>query len=143
MQDRVLMEERLDGILRYGLANDDLAGILRTACEALVEAGVPVWRASLDIPTIDPNARAMAHKWWSDRPLSIEPLPHGPEREGVFREIVIYYVMSRPDFWTEFACESAPRQVGSPRTPRGLAQADCRSQEAPNHVTVNTEPPCL
>ena len=95
MQDRVLMEERLDGILRYALANDDLAGILRTACEALVEAGLPVWRASLDIPTLDPNARAMAHKWWSDRPLSIEPLPHGPEQESVFRESVIFYVMSR------------------------------------------------
>jgi len=95
MKDRLRVEERVDEILRYALANDDLGGLLSTACEALVEAGVPVWRASLDIPTIDPNARAMAHKWWSDRPLSSEPLPHGPEQEGVFRDSVIFYVMSR------------------------------------------------
>src|SRR5215203_2550524 len=90
-----LLQESIDRLVRYALANDDLAGLLRTACEALVEAGLPVWRASLDIPTLDPNARAMAHKWWSDRPLSIEPLPHGPEQEGVFRESVIFYLMSR------------------------------------------------
>jgi adenylate cyclase len=93
--DQAELEVAVGTLLRYALANDDLAVLLRTACEALVKAGVPVWRASLDIPTIDPNARAMAHKWWSDRPLTVVPLPHGPEQETVFRDSVIYYVMSR------------------------------------------------
>jgi hypothetical protein len=83
--DHAHLDHGIDGILRYAIAHDDLAELLRRACETLTAAGVQVWRGSLDIPTIDPDARAMAHKWWSDRPLSIEPLPHGPEQEGVFR----------------------------------------------------------
>jgi len=86
--------DAIDWILQHGTAHDDLGGLLAGVCERLVTAGVPLWRGSLDIPTIDPSWRAMAHKWWRDRPFSVEALPHGPEQEGIFRESVIYHVLS-------------------------------------------------
>jgi adenylate cyclase len=89
------LDDLVDWMVRFGVAHDDLGALLAGVCERLVAAGIPVWRGSLDIPTIDPSSRAMAHKWWRDRPLSVEALPHGPQQEGVFRQSVIYHVLSR------------------------------------------------
>ena len=85
----------VDWILRYATAHDDLGALLAGVCERLTAAGVPIWRASLDIPTIDPHSRAIAHKWWRDRPFSIEMLLHGPQQDGRFQRSVIYHVLSR------------------------------------------------
>jgi adenylate cyclase len=84
----------IDWVLREATAHDDLGALLTGVCERLRAAGVPVWRASLDVPTIDPNARALAHKWWRDRPGSTETLPHGPEQDGVFQRSVIFHLLS-------------------------------------------------
>jgi adenylate cyclase len=89
------VQDLIDWILRYALAKDDIGALLTGVCERLVAAGVPVWRASLDLPTIDPSARAVSHKWWRDQPGSVETLPHGPEQDGIFQRSVIYYLLSR------------------------------------------------
>ena len=95
MRDTDSGSDLVDWILHYATAHDDLGALLTGVCQRLTAAGVPVWRASLDIPTIDPNSRAVAHKWWRDRPLSIETLPHGPQQEGRFQRSVIYHLLSR------------------------------------------------
>jgi adenylate cyclase len=89
------VHDLIDWILRHALTEDDLGALLTGVCERVVAAGVPVWRASLDLPTLDPSLRAVSHKWWRDRPGSVETLPHGPEQEGVFQRSVIYHLLSR------------------------------------------------
>jgi adenylate cyclase len=61
----------------------------------LVAEGIPIWRASLDLPTIDLNSRALMHKWWRDGPVTVEALPHGPEQEAVFQRSAIAHLISR------------------------------------------------
>ena len=68
MHEPERVHDLIDWILRYATANDDLGSLLSGVCERLVEAGIPIWRASLDLPTIDPNSRAITHKWWRDCP---------------------------------------------------------------------------
>jgi adenylate cyclase len=87
--------DAIDWVLRYATMHDDVATLLTGVCERLIAAGLPIWRASIDIPTIDPNFRAIATKWWRGRPPSVEMLPHGPGQEGAFQRSVIYHLMSR------------------------------------------------
>ncbi len=79
----------IDWVLRSATTHDDLARLLTGVGEQLIAAGLPVRRASLDIPTIDPNLRAISHKWWRDRASSVEMLPHGPGQDGTFQRSVI------------------------------------------------------
>ncbi len=92
---RELISELVDWILRNATAQDDLGDLLGRLCERLVVAGIPIWRASLDLPTIDPHARAMMHKWWRDRPVVVQTLSHGPDQVEVFQRSVIYHLISR------------------------------------------------
>ncbi|AWN40219.1 adenylate/guanylate cyclase domain-containing protein [Methylobacterium durans] len=85
----------IDWILRHALATDDLGGLLAGICERLSARGVPLWRASLDLPTIDPHFRALTHKWWRDQPVTVGTFLHGPEQEQNFQRSVIYHLLSR------------------------------------------------
>lgn len=87
--------ELIDWILRFATARDSLGDLLTVVCERLVSLGVPLCRASLDLPTIDPNARAVMHKWWRDRAGASATLSHGPEQAEEFQRSVIYHLISR------------------------------------------------
>ena len=89
------VHDLIDWILQQATAHDDLGALLAGTCERLVANGIPVWRASLDLPTIDPNARALMHKWWRDRYVVVDTLPHGPGQDAVFQRSVIAHLLSR------------------------------------------------
>ncbi len=85
----------IDWVLRHATTQDDLGALVTGVCERLIAAGLPIWRASLDLPTIHPTSRAISHRWWRDRPVSVEVLPHGPGRDVVFQGSVIHHLLSR------------------------------------------------
>jgi adenylate cyclase len=87
-------DDLIDWVLRHATAHDDLGTLVSGVAERLVAAGLPIWRASLDLPTIDPIFRAVSHRWWRDRPVSVEVLPHGPGKDTVFQGSVIYHLLS-------------------------------------------------
>ncbi len=95
MLEKVWVHDLIDWILRQATAHDDLGALLTGTCERLIAEGIPIWRASLDLPTIDPNSRALMHKWWRDGPVTVETLPHGPEEDAVFQRSVIAHLLSR------------------------------------------------
>jgi adenylate cyclase len=84
----------IEWVLRTATVNDDLGALLTGVCERMGEAGLPIWRATLDLPTIDPTFRALSHKWWRDRPGSVETLLHGPGQDGAFQRSVIHHLLS-------------------------------------------------
>ena len=88
------MQVLIDWILEQGTISDDLGALLTGIGERLLEFGVPVQRASLDLPTIDPSSRAISYKWWRDRPAAVQTLPHGIDQEGVFQRSVVYHLLS-------------------------------------------------
>ncbi|WP_336490332.1 adenylate/guanylate cyclase domain-containing protein [Methylobacterium nigriterrae] len=94
MTDSAHADDLVDWILRQALAHDDLGSLLTGFCERLNAAGLPVWRASLDLPTIDPSFRALTHKWWRDRPSAVGTFLHGPEQEQAFQRSVIHHLLA-------------------------------------------------
>ena len=87
-------DDLIDWVLRHATVHDDLGTLVTGVSERLVAAGLPIWRASLDLPTIDPIFRAVSHRWRRDRPASVEVLPHGPGKDAVFQGSVIYHLLS-------------------------------------------------
>jgi adenylate cyclase len=61
------MIELVDWILGEGLASDDLGAIVEGFCERLVAQGIPLCRATLGMPTIDPTAAIVNFRWWRDK----------------------------------------------------------------------------
>jgi adenylate cyclase len=49
--------------VRVGLDGVDQADLMAGYCERLVEAGVPLWRASIGADTLHPLIVAQGHRW--------------------------------------------------------------------------------
>jgi adenylate cyclase len=84
----------VDWVLQYATTHDDLGALLTGLSERLLEAGMPIARASVSLPTLDPNARAVAYIWWRDRGIVTEFTPHGREQADNFQRSVIYHLQS-------------------------------------------------
>src|SRR4029077_12333703 len=57
------MIDVINRILEEGRDNDDLGAILEKVSEQLVAWGIPVRRATLNMPTIDPAAGVLSFQW--------------------------------------------------------------------------------
>jgi adenylate cyclase len=110
MEDREVprhspVQDAIAWILTQATDRDDLGELLAGTCERLAAAGVPIWRASFDLPTIDPLSRALMHKWWRDAPVDVETLPHGPDQQAVFQRSVIFHMMSQGEDFRRWRLE--------------------------------------
>ena len=64
--------------------SDDGEAIIAEFCEALVAAGLPLWRLSLAVPVIDPVFRGVSLAWRCGQGMAFFPTVHGPEGEDTF-----------------------------------------------------------
>ncbi|WP_232631222.1 adenylate/guanylate cyclase domain-containing protein [Methylobacterium sp. Leaf118] len=64
--------------------SDDGEAILADLCEALLAAGLPLWRFSLSVPAIDPLFRGVSLSWRRGQGLSLFPAPHSPDSAAAF-----------------------------------------------------------
>ncbi|KAB1072284.1 adenylate/guanylate cyclase domain-containing protein [Methylobacterium planeticum] len=60
-------------------ASDDADAIVSAFCEALVAAGLPLWRAALSLPILDPLFRGVNLIWTRGRGVCLAATEHGPE----------------------------------------------------------------
>ena len=65
-----------DWLIGQGLEGDGLGPLLQGSAERLVADGVPLWRAYLALPTVDPLIRVTNHVWRRDRGVTAEPIGH-------------------------------------------------------------------
>ncbi|HEV7439110.1 MAG TPA: adenylate/guanylate cyclase domain-containing protein [Methylobacterium sp.] len=66
-------------LVAQATASDDADAIFGAFCAALVAAGLPLWRAALSLPTLDPLFRGANLIWHRDRGISWAATEHGPE----------------------------------------------------------------
>lgn len=74
---------------------DDPHQLLGELIGRLLEAGVPVWRLSLGIATIDPQLRGLSLTVWRDRPPSVDTAANDAQGEASFQQSPIFYAQSR------------------------------------------------
>ena len=69
-------------LLETATRSDDPAELIDLACAGLTRSGLPLWRLSVGIQTIDPTVRALSYVWLRDQGLSRpdDALPAGPGR---------------------------------------------------------------
>jgi adenylate cyclase len=80
------MIDRADDIARWivtvGLDELDQAELIAGYCERLVEAGVPIWRASIGANTLHPLIVAQGHRWLPGEGVREELFPRASTPEG-------------------------------------------------------------
>jgi len=95
--------EAVDAILDGAMAGDDLGPVLAVAGAALCRAGVPIVRASLGMPAIDPTIRGLSWVWWRNDgsgrggagQVELVETLHGPESDEAFRASPIHHMRER------------------------------------------------
>ena len=87
--------ELIDWVLEFATAHDDLDALLTGLSERLIDAGFPLLRASIALPTIDPSARAVSYVWWRGKGVATERMPHGKQQEDNFQRSVIFDLQQR------------------------------------------------
>jgi adenylate cyclase len=81
-------------LVRQGCDTDDLGAIFAGACERLVALGLPIWRATLSVPTIDPAIRALSYIW-TPGGFSTERIPPNAAAAAAFERSPIFHLRQR------------------------------------------------
>jgi adenylate cyclase len=84
-----------DWIIRTATSSDSGELLLDGVCWTLTRNGVPLWRVSVAVPTIDPQFRGAALHWSRDSSIKIETAAHGIETDVWFRHSPIFALQSR------------------------------------------------
>ncbi|GEP08421.1 adenylate/guanylate cyclase domain-containing protein [Methylobacterium gnaphalii] len=63
-------------ITERATVSDDGEALLDGVCTALCEAGLPLWRASVSGPTIDPAHRSVGLTWYAQEGMTLTFIPH-------------------------------------------------------------------
>jgi adenylate cyclase len=75
----------IQGIAEQATVLDDGVALLDGFCNAMVDAGLPLWRVSVNVPTIDPSLRAFSFDWRSDLGATLVPATHDEAINGFER----------------------------------------------------------
>ena len=89
------MIELINWILEEGRDSDDLGAILTGVGERLVAQGIPLCRANLSMPTIDPTAAVVNFLWSRDKGLTSMTLTPEDAWGAPFQRSPIRYVIER------------------------------------------------
>lgn len=79
-------------LLETATRSDDPAELINLACAGLIELGLPLWRLSVGIQTLDPTIRAVSYVWLRDEGLTRLTTPYvpGPDNDLPYRQSPIY-----------------------------------------------------
>ncbi|WIM13575.1 adenylate/guanylate cyclase domain-containing protein [Enhydrobacter sp.] len=85
----------VDWILAEGCNSDDLGAILAGTAERLVARGIPLCRATLSMPTIDPTTAVIHFRWLRDEGLTRAALGVVDSYGGPFQRSPIRYLIDQ------------------------------------------------
>jgi hypothetical protein len=60
------LDHLIGSLLETATRSDDPADLIDRACVGMIDLGVPLWRLSVGIQTIDPTIRAVSYVWLRD-----------------------------------------------------------------------------
>ena len=75
--DRLIRE-----LLETAARSDDPADLINLACNGMIGLGLPLWRLSVGIQTLDPTIRAVSYVWLRSTGLTRLTTPHVPGPDG-------------------------------------------------------------
>jgi adenylate cyclase len=109
---------RLGGLITWiiatGLATDDIDALLDGVASRLIEAGYPLIRASIAMPSIDPKQRGFSVAWYRSSGISKEIQEHGEEGDALFQRSPISYLLQNQ---LEFVRWALPANADTPPFP--------------------------
>ncbi|MWV21975.1 adenylate/guanylate cyclase domain-containing protein [Methylobacterium sp. 2A] len=84
-------------IAEHATATDDHDTLLTGFCEALVGAGIPVWRVSVMAPALDPTLRGVSLNWHAGEGISVVANAHGADEENDWLLSPVYALVEKSE----------------------------------------------
>ena len=86
------LDQLIRELLETATRSDDPAELIDLACSGLIELGLPLWRLSVGIQTLDPTIRAISYVWMRGEGLTRLTTPYvpGPDSDLPYRRSPIY-----------------------------------------------------
>ena len=82
-----------DWIIEQGLRGSDMVSLLSGVAERLVEEGIPLVRAYIALPTVNPTIRVYTHLWTRSAGTIVEGVSH-ERNDGAFEVSPFAYMMN-------------------------------------------------
>jgi adenylate cyclase len=83
-----------DWLLGEARAAPSTAALFDELCWRLVGTSIPLWRATIMLPTLHPQARAYGHRWWRERGVTEElRVRHGADKTDDYRASPIRHLI--------------------------------------------------
>lgn len=95
----------IDWILAEGCDSDDLGVLLGGLVERLIAQGIPLRRANLSMPTIDPTTAVISFRWSSEEGLTSAALGLAESSGASFQSSPIHYLLERDEFRARWKLE--------------------------------------
>src|SRR5918912_2709900 len=102
------MDDLVDWILREAITGDDLGAILSGFVQRIAARGVPLLRASIGMPALDPSVRGLSFVWWRGEDVSREELMHGAASEAAYRRSPIFFMLEHDCFAQRWRLDGPP-----------------------------------
>ena len=99
------MNELIKWILEQGRDSDDLGAIFKGLSERLVAQGIPLYRANLSMPTIDPTAALLRFIWSRDEGVTTAALSREDTYGPSFQRSPIRHLLERNVFGERWKLE--------------------------------------
>ena len=86
------VDQLIRDLLETATRSDDPADLINLACAGMLDLGLPLWRLSVGIQTIDPTIRAVSYVWLRNEGLSRLTTPYvpGPDNDEPYLRSPIY-----------------------------------------------------
>jgi adenylate cyclase len=101
-------------IAAHATATDDHDTLLTGFCEALVEAGIPIWRVSVMAPALDPTLRGVSLNWHAGEGISFVGNAHGADEESDWLLSPVYALVQKGETFGRWRLDAPELAVEFP-----------------------------
>ncbi len=101
-------------LAEHATATDDHDALLARFCEALVGAGIPLWRVSVMAPALDPTLRGVSLNWHAGEGMSFVASPHGAVEESDWLLSPVYALVEKGETFGRWRLDAPELELDFP-----------------------------
>ncbi|AGS22291.1 adenylate/guanylate cyclase protein [Rhizobium etli bv. mimosae str. Mim1] len=89
------INDHIQWLIEQGITCEHIGDLAAGLCDRLIATGVPIWRASIRMPSLHPMYRGVAANFERGGAIVLENAEHGSETERSFEMTPIFHLLSR------------------------------------------------
>ncbi|MGR9463713.1 adenylate/guanylate cyclase domain-containing protein [Rhizobium leguminosarum] len=89
------INNHIQWLIEQGLTSEHIGDLVAGLCDRLIADGIPIWRASITMPSLHPMYRGVSANFVRGGATVLENAAHGSVEERNFEKTPIFYLLNR------------------------------------------------